>query len=265
MIRFWKYLKKEKSQETLTEKDLRKKYNEFLSVLFENEHSLDLMTRLEEKLYNNQLISFPYLKAMICNLSKHMANIVDSLIALSGGQHVALKEVYEQLDKDIRRVLTGRKEPVYTPIIIPLPAVRKELADKVGNKMANLGEMHNGCGQLIPAGFAATACAYTHFLEYNNLPAKIDHVLGELDTNDSHQLLKAEKTIKNLFLGAQIPPEIEQSILHESERLEKERGRPLYWAVRSSAIGEDLAESSFAGQFATLLHIRTDQLLQAYK
>ena len=265
MIRLWKYLKKEKSQETQSERDLRKKYNEFLSVLFENEHSLDLMTRLEEKLYKNQLISFPYLKAMICNLSKHMANIVDSLIQLSGGQHVALQEVYERLDKDIRRVLTGQKEPIHTPVVIPLAAVKKELADKVGNKMANLGEMRNSCGQLIPAGFAATACAYTHFLEFNNLPAKISHVLSKLEPNDSHQLLQAEKTIKGLFLDAQLPPEIEHSILHESERLEKERGRPLYWAVRSSAIGEDLAESSFAGQFATLLNVRTDQLLHAYK
>ncbi len=125
MIRMWKYLKKEKSRETQAEKDLRKKYNEFLSVLFENEHSLDLMTRLEEKLYNNQLISFPYLKGMICNLSKHVANIVESLIQLSGGEHVVLREIYGQLDKQTRQVLTGRKEPIYTPIIIPLVCDQK--------------------------------------------------------------------------------------------------------------------------------------------
>ncbi len=261
----WKYLKKEKTLETQTERDLRKKYNEFLSVLFENEHCLDLMTRLEEKLYNNQLISFPYLKGMICNLSKHIANIVESLIQLSDGQHVALREIYGQLDKETRRVLTGQKEPIYTPIIIPLAAVKKELADKVGNKMANLGEMASHNGQRIPVGFAATACAYTHFLEFNNLPIKIASILSTLAPHDGHELLAAEKTIKKLFLEAQIPPDIADAILHESARLEQERGRPLYWAVRSSAIGEDLAESSFAGQFATVLNVRTDQLLQTYK
>ena len=83
--------------------------------------------------------------------------------------------------------------------------------------------------------------------------------------DNSHQLLEAEKSIKNLFMQAEIPPEIEQAIILESEKLEKEKGHPLYWAVRSSAIGEDMAESSFAGQFATLLNVRTDQLLQAYK
>ncbi len=266
MIRMWKRLHKEKAQETQAQRDLKKKYNEFLSVLFDNERSLDLMTRLEVKLYNNQLISFPYLKGMIGNLSKRIANIVESLIQLSGGNHVDLREVYGRLDKDIRQVLTGRKEPIYTPIIIPLAAIKKELADKVGNKMANLGEMHNSCGRLIPVGFAATACAYTHFLEYNGLAEKINEVLyGLKPEDDNRQLVDAEKAIKKLFLDAQIPHEIEQSIVDESRKLEQERGRPLYWAVRSSAIGEDLAESSFAGQFATLLNVRTDDLLQAYK
>ena len=103
------------------------------------------------------------------------------------------------------------------------------------------------------------------FLEYNNLPVKIAGILSTLAPDDSHELLAAEKTIKKLFLEAQTPPDIEDSILRESARLEQERGRPLYWAVRSSAIGEDLAESSFAGQFATVLNVRTDQLLQTYK
>jgi pyruvate,water dikinase len=265
MIKLWKHLHKAKTRETKAEMDLRNKYSEFLSVLFENEHSLDLMAQLEEKLYNNQLISFPYLKAMIGNLSKRIANIVESLIQLSGGNYTVLREIYGHLDKDIRQVLTGSKESIYTPIIIPLATVKKELVDKVGNKMANLGDMHNRCGQLVPAGFAATACAYSYFLEYNGLPAKIKDALCDLNLDDSHQLMEAEKAIKKLFLEADMPPEMEKAILLESEKIEKERDRSLYWAVRSSAIGEDLAESSFAGQFSTVLNVPTDQLLQTYK
>jgi pyruvate, water dikinase len=265
MIGIWKYLQKEKAQETQTEKKLRQKYNEFLSVLFENEYALDLISQLEEKLYSNRLVSFPYVKAMVSNLSKRIANVVESLIRLSDGEHVKLREVYAQLEKDIRCELTGKTDPVYTPIIIPMTAVKKELVDKVGNKMANLGDMHNCCGQLIPDGFTATACAYNHFLEYNNLPQKINSVLSELEPDNSHQLLETEKAIKKLFLEADLPPEIEQSILRESEKLEKKKGHPIYWAVRSSAIGEDLAESSFAGQFSTSLNVRSDQLLQTYK
>lgn len=265
MIKVWKYLQKVKTQETAEEFELRKKYSEFLSVLTENEYSLDLMTRLEEKLYNNQLISFPYLKAMADKLSKHITNIIESLIHLSGGEHTLLREVNGRLDQEIRKILTGTKEPIYTPTIIPLTAIRKELVDKVGNKMANLGDLQGLCGQQVPEGFAATACAYNYFMGYNGLPAKLREVLADLNPEDSHQLMAVEKTIKNLFLAADMPPEIESTILRESEKIESRKGHPLYWAVRSSAIGEDLAESSFAGQFSTMLNVGTDQLLQAYK
>ncbi len=265
MIKIWKSLHKIKAQETPAENDLRTKYSEFMSVLFENEYSLDLMTRLEEKLYNNQLISIPYLTAMISNLSKHIVNIVESLIHLSGGDYAELREVNGRLEKDIRHVLTGQKESIYTPMIIPLSVIKKELVDKVGNKMANIGDVFNRGGQLVPDGFAATACAYNYFLEYNGLSAKITDVLSDLKHDDSHQLIEAERAIKNLFLEAEMPPEIERSILLESEKIEKEKKRPLYWAVRSSAIGEDMAESSFAGQFSTILNVPANQLLQAYK
>ena len=265
MIRLWKHLRKNNTQSTAAEKILGQKYNEFLSVLSENEHSLDLMTRLEEKLYNDQLISFPYLKSTIHNLSKRIAHIVESLIMLSDGNYVELREIYGVLERNIREVLTGKKEPIYTPIIIPMDQIRKDLADKVGNKMANLGEMQSQLTYATPTGFAATACAFTHFLEYNDLNAKIKDVLCQLNPTDSHQLLASEKAIKQLFLEAQVPPEIEDSIRKECEKLEKIKGRAIYWAVRSSAIGEDLAESSFAGQFSSILNVCTDNVIDAYK
>ena len=172
MIKMWKLLHRDKAEETKAERELRKKYHDFLSVLFQNEYSLELMTRLEEKLYHNQLMSFPYLEAMISNLSKRIAIIIESIIQLSGGQYTELRDIHSRLGKEIRQVLTGSKELIYTPVIIPLTDVNKELADKVGNKMANVGDMRNKCGQLIPVGFAATACTYIQFLEYNNLSAE---------------------------------------------------------------------------------------------
>jgi hypothetical protein len=111
MIRLWKHLHDAKARESKAERDLRKKYSEFLSVLFENEYSLDLMTRLEEKFYNNKLISFPYLKTMIDNLSKHIAYIVESLIQLSDGNYGVLREIYGRLNKEIKQVLRAHLYP----------------------------------------------------------------------------------------------------------------------------------------------------------
>ena len=265
MIRLWKHLHEKKTQETDAEKSLRKKYNAFLMILSENEHALDLMATLENKFFNQQIISLPYLKNTIRNFSRHVANAVEGLIQLSGGNYRELRNSYTQLESEIRTIVTGQKEPIYTPIVIPMDAVKKELVDKVGSKMANLGELRDGSDFRVPEGFAATACAFTQFIEFNNLTSKIARILWHIDPADSQQLLTAETAVKQLFLDAQIPAEIEYAIRAESEKIEQARGKPVYWAVRSSAIGEDLAESSFAGQFSTVLNVRSDQLLEKYR
>jgi len=265
MIRIWKHLHKAKPQGTQAERDLKQKYIGFMNVLFENEHSLDIMTRLEERWYNHYLFSYPYLQGAIENLSESISHAVESVIQLSGGRYAVLRDVFDDLDRKIKAVLSEGLELAQRPVAIPLGQVSRKLADRVGNKMANLGEMGNCCGLSVPIGFATTACAYTSFIEYNNLSEKIAPVLDRLDMNNSRQLLFAEKTIKNLFLAAEVPPELKRGIEEESRRCEEESGRGLYWAVRSSAIGEDLAESSFAGQFATALNIPTEQLTMMYK
>jgi len=264
MIRLWKLLHERKALETDAEKAIREKYEAFLTILTENEHSLDLMTELEKNLYENRLISIPYLKNMVKNLSKSIRSVVDNLEKLSGGRYGKLIDVYENIESEIRKILTGSQIPIYTPVIIPMDDIHRDYIDKVGSKMANLGELRKHYGIPVPDGFAITACAYTHFAEYNDLVEKIYRILAKVDITQSQQLLKAEKEIKDVILGAQIPPEIEHNVRSESEKLEKKHSKSIYWAVRSSAVGEDL-ENSFAGQFSSVLNVPTDQLLEKYK
>ncbi len=264
MIRLWKNFHEKGPKETNTEKRLRGKYNEFVKVLSENEHALDLMTTLEDKLFNQQLISFPYLTSKIRSLSHSVSNVVESLIDLSGGQYTDLRTRYGEISGKIREIVTGRKELVYTPNIIPMDHIKQAYIDKVGGKVANLGELRNCCDLLTPDGFAATACAFTHFSEFNSLPEKIESVLWHFDATDSRQLVAAEDALKRLFLESRVPPEIADAIRKETEKVTQGHKEPLYWAVRSSAIGEDM-QNSFAGQFSTILNVRSDQLLDTYK
>ncbi len=270
MIRFWK-----KFQQKLTgvdsgepepdlKDDLQLRYKSFLDLLTENEQSLDLMTELENKYYNHQLISIPYLKGMIKNLSRRIKNILFDLQALSGKDYSDLFRAFQILEQNIREITTGSKEPVYTPVIIPMDKITTKFIDKVGSKMANLGELKNRCNMQIPDGFGLTVCAYTHFSEYNNLPGKIFNILHGTDVNKSHELLAAEIQIKELIKNAEIPSEISDIIQKESEKIERGHKKPVFWAVRSSAIGEDL-EDSFAGQFSTILNVPTKQLIEKYK
>ncbi len=270
MIRFWKKLQQKLTStgqndfEADIKDDLQARYKSFLDLLTENEHSLDLMTELENKYYNQQLISIPYLKSMIKNLSRRIRNILFDLQALSGKDYKELFQIFEDIAKNIREITTGSKDPIYTPIIIPMDKITTKFIDKVGSKMANLGELKNKCNLHIPDGFGLTVCAYTHFSEFNNLPEKIADILHKTNVNKSHDLLAAEKKIKELITNAQVPSEIEKIIRKESEKIERQHGQPIFWAVRSSAIGEDL-EDSFAGQFSTILNVPTKELIDKYK
>ncbi|GEM_PF-225335 len=270
MIRFWKKLQQRLTSTDQNEldldikDDLQVRYKSFLDLLTENEHSLDLMTELENKYYNRQLISIPYLKSMIKNLSRRIKNILFDLQALSGNDYKHLFQAFENLEKDVREITTGSKDTIYTPVIIPMDKITTKFIDKVGSKMANLGELKNKCNLRIPDGFGLTACAYTHFSEYNGLSEKIFEILHQTDVNKSHELLTAEKKIKRLIKNAEVPPEIANIIRKESERIEEEHKKPIFWAVRSSAIGEDL-EDSFAGQFSTTLNVPSGQIIEKYK
>lgn len=265
MIRFWKRLHEKLGSEQIALKgDIQTRYRSFLHILTENEHALDLMTELETKYYNRQLISIPYLKGMIKNLSQSIKNIILDLNVLSEKEHKQLLYTFETLEKEVRGIITGSREPIYTPIIIPLKQISKKYIDKVGSKMANLGEIKNFCHLRTPEGFGLTACAYTYFSEYNNLPEKISEILSQVEASNSQSLMTAEKEIKALVQASEVPPEIAQSILQESAKLEKQLNGQILWSVRSSAIGEDL-EHSFAGQFSSILNVPTTKLLEKYK
>ncbi len=265
MIRLWKSLQRaKKAKETNAEQLIREKYEAFLTILTENSHGLELMTELEKDLLENRLISIPYLKNMVKNLSKSVFSVIDNLERLSGSRYIALNDIYENIDREIRTILTGSKTPVYTPLVIPMNDIHCIHIDKVGSKMANLGELRNRYNINVPDGFALTTCAYTYFAEYNDLPRRIGRILTDLDFANSQQLLQAEKEIKSVILEAVIPPEIEDAVHKISKKLEQKHGRKMYWAVRSSAIGEDL-ENTFAGQFSSILNVPTDQLLEKYK
>ena len=264
MLKFLKLIKKDRGDTGKEEERFREKYEAFMTILAENEHALELMTELEKKYYSSELTSIPYLKNVIKNLSKSIRYVVDSLVQLSDGRYKEIVNVFEKIEGEIRQIITGKKEPLYTPIIIPMEQLSKEFVDKAGTKMANLGELRNRIGLRVPDGFAITACAYQQFVDYNSLTPKATKILEKVDIENNQELIRIEKELKNLVMEAEVPPEISYLIEKKSKEMEERAGKKLFWAVRSSAIGEDL-ENSFAGQFSTVLNVPTNELVTKYK
>jgi pyruvate,water dikinase len=129
----------------------------------------------------------------------------------------------------------------------------------VGGKNASLGEMIQKLtpkGINIPDGFAVTAEAYKYFIKYNNLEEPIKKILSELDKSNVEDLKKRGKKIRNLFLNGKMPDDLTDAIVKAYSDLEKQYGKNVDVAVRSSATAEDLPDASFAGQQETYLNIQ---------
>ncbi len=135
--------------------------------------------------------------------------------------------------------------------------IGKEDTALVGGKCANLGELHNKVNVPTLPGFAVTASAYKHFIEYAGLDDFIKEKLTGLDTHDLEDLARRGKAIRNKIARARMSDQLKNQILVFYERFGKKLGvKDPYVSVRSSATAEDLPGASFAGQQETYLNVK---------
>jgi pyruvate,water dikinase len=130
--------------------------------------------------------------------------------------------------------------------VIDLADIRIADIGRVGPKVARLGQLAGG-GWRVPDGYAVTSAALGAWL-----PAD---VRGEADA-----LLDAGQggQARDLIEAQPLPDWLAAAIAEAHERLAARTGKgaALAVAVRSSALSEDGASASFAGQYATYLGIR---------
>ncbi len=135
--------------------------------------------------------------------------------------------------------------------------INKDDIELVGGKGANLGEMVEVLGDLVPNGFVVTASAYHQFIDYNNLDDKIRNILKTTNIDRSTELNSASKKIGKLITDGDFPEEMANQIMQAYLKLGEMFGlKQSYVAIRSSATAEDLPDASFAGQQETYLNIK---------
>jgi rifampicin phosphotransferase len=137
---------------------------------------------------------------------------------------------------------------VDTFFIAPLERLGRDDLTWAGGKGANLGELVKA-GFPVPNGFVVTTYAYDLMFEETGLGRTIAATLKEGPT--------AGTAIRQAFLAASVPPEMEQEIVEVYRDL---LGAGAV-AVRSSATAEDLPEAAFAGQQDTFLNVVGEQAL----
>jgi len=131
--------------------------------------------------------------------------------------------------------------------------------DSVGGKNVSLGEMLQELtseGIRVPGGFIVTADAYRFFMKDTGMDVFVAKTLSGLDTHNIRDLATRGKKIREAIIKAKMPSVLAEEIKHAYHEMEKEYGRNVDVAVRSSATAEDLPGASFAGEHETFLGIR---------
>jgi len=224
------------------------KFHAFKLLLNANNTALQLMTDMEAALHGNFSFGMTFIRSHCTAVCVNVFSLIRSLNELSGNRYQSLAPVFESIQAKIDGVLRKRQALPLTDLVLPLEAVTKEMADGVGSKMANLGEIKTRLPQIpVPPGQVITAAAYELFLTHNRLQEEINRRLQSLEKHDISDLHRASSEIQMLIINGEVPPELAEAIFDGFDRLRERSPFPsnLRVSLRSSAIGEDAVDTSF--------------------
>jgi pyruvate, water dikinase len=245
--------------------EFKDRYHSFKLLLAANHKALEIMADIEEALHGTRPFGMAFVRAACTSVAVNVFAMVRHIEKLAPGRYNELFTRFDVIQKAIDAILTRRKPVADERLVIPLDAVTKELADCVGSKMANLGEIRNSLKVRVPPGFAITARAYQRFIEHNDLQAEIDRRMQAAETDRIEALYTLSAEIQQMIIRAEVPADLAVAIRTAWAEMEAEAGRRLTVALRSSALGEDAAGSSFAGQYRSELNVAADTVLDAYR
>jgi len=179
---------------------------------------------------------------------------------------------YEELFTSLASVQTSVDAVLRRPAaescpdnVLPLDRLTRQCSRETGGKLARLGEARQRMGIHIPEGFVITASACRRFLDHNDLPQEIDRLLQTTENSSMAGLYELSSTLRSMILRAEVPSGLRVDMQDQLTRMQALSPDPLRLAVRSSALGEDVAGASFAGQFHTELNVPSEHVEDAFK
>jgi pyruvate,water dikinase len=220
---------------------------------------------MEHALRESQSFGMSFIRGNCTAISINVYKIIENMNEIAPNRYKLLYDSFNKIENRLNRVLKERKKFVRGELVLPLKTVNKEMADQVGSKMANLGEIMNRVGLPVPEGFMITASAYYLFMEHNNLQEEINRRIQPLDLDDMEMLHRASADVQQLIIKSLLPDELEEAILSAYSRLEEKTEKGINVSLRSSALGEDMENASFAGQYSSRLNISKKFLSHSYK
>jgi phosphoenolpyruvate synthase/pyruvate phosphate dikinase len=138
-----------------------------------------------------------------------------------------------------------------TALTRSLAELRQDDAASYGGKSATLGELI-AAEIPVPPGFAVSCEAFRLFVSEAGLGGLITHAVERASSGDVDAVNRASHSISEAMHSAAMPAAVRSEVEERYAAL----GDDVPVAVRSSALGEDSQEATFAGQQETYLWIR---------
>jgi len=241
------------------------RYHRFKLLLSANNAALETMADIQAALAGAFPFSMAFVRSRCTRTSTKVFQIVQQINELAPGKYSVLFDRFKEIQMAINPHVWPKQTPKTGPLVLPLDRIDASKADQVGSKMANIGELVNKIGLKTPSGFAVTAAGYWEFMAHNDLQPEIDRRIQAADPERLDELYALCADIQQMIMNAEIPPELGRQIAEHHRRLADFDGETFSVAMRSSALGEDLAGATFAGQYRSELNVGADHIENAYR
>jgi pyruvate, water dikinase len=138
----------------------------------------------------------------------------------------------------------------------PLAELRRTDEWRFGGKSVSLGELLSA-GLNVPPGYALSTAAFQAFVEEGGMSLQIPEAIESIPPGDLTAVEHAARTLGQAMRSAPVPDSVREEVARRYADLVEAEGVPAPpVAVRSSALGEDTQEATFAGQQDTRLWVR---------
>ncbi|TAL67150.1 MAG: hypothetical protein EPN82_16400 [Bacteroidetes bacterium] len=261
----------------------QEKFEHFQAFLKANDESHKIMSDLSELINSGKPFSRGYATRSFDNMIEALDRLIFHFIELVSGRYWKIKDKFIELRDISYKILSPRVLcpegfdcpnfecntcKKYKKIIDDIPyyykldEIDESLYLVVGSKMSRLGEIKKHLGIPVPDGFSLSVRFFEDVMLNNDLRGKKNKIFYYVDFDEFNQIERASRDTQEMIVNADLPDEVEQ-IVNEAYQNTFSGKNNLRLAVRSSAIGEDSANFSFAGLHKSLLNIKKENLLDS--
>ncbi|MFW5489980.1 MAG: PEP/pyruvate-binding domain-containing protein [Desulfovibrio sp.] len=240
------------------------RYHHFRLLLAANNKALEYMAAMEEARKGLAPFGMSFVRNQVTGVAAQVFQIIRQLNELAPDKYPNLMARFKEIQAQITPYTSPEAIHAEGPLTIPFREMNASHAPLTGSKMATLGEARTALGLRTPHGFVITAAAYYRFIEHNELEPEIQRCIQTCEKDSADSMVRLSTQLRQLIMSTEVPPDLAEEMMQRYHALVSQSSHH-HVAMRSSALGEDSADASFAGQYQSILNVGPDSLLDAYK